>query len=289
MIQQRIFLGLTIGLISYSTLYLGKGIQKFAVEGIKSAKTLKTKHSGIWIVGTVLTTLPAFLQWAALLLAPVNLIAPMEGIGLIILLFYASRKLHEKISIIEAAAVGLVILGIFLTAFFSRGDFATGADRTGSISLPRVLYFLLPLTAVETILVLVALKLRLRTSGYILGFTAGTVMAFQTLSKRISGFPGFAVHGIIGVVIFASLTIFVTQLGFTRAEASQVVPAFTAASIITATAAGVLILSEKIAPAQIAGTALVAAAVVVMTAGGILRKAPAQAAKQVTAAGVEEQ
>ena len=289
MFQQRIFLGLTIGLVSYSSLYLGKGIQKYAVEGIKSAKTLKTKHSGIWIAGTVLTALPVFLQWAALLFAPVNLIAPLEGIGLIILLLYASRKLKENISFTEAAAAGLVTLGIFLTAFFSRNGFTAGPDGTGSVSLPRVLYFLLPLAVFEAVLVFSALKFRLKSAGYIIGFTAGTVMAFQTLSKRISGFSGFAVYGIIGVVIFAPLTLFITQLGFTRADASKVVPAFTASSILTATAAGVLILSEQIAPVQIAGTALVAAGAVIMTAGGVFRKGPAQTAKQVTAAGGEEQ
>lgn len=268
MIRQRIVLGLIIGFVSYSSLYLGKGIQKYAVEGIKTAKSFKTKHSGIWLAGTLLTALPVFLQWAALLFAPVNLIAPLEGIGLIILLIYASRRLHEQLRFPEVAAAGLIAAGIFCTAFFYTPSEAVSSKITPS----RILYFLIPLAAAEAAAIFASLKLKLRSAGYIIGFTAGTAMAFQTLSKRISAHPGLAVYSIIGVAVFAPLTLFITQLGFTRARASRVVPAFTAASIVVATAAGAIVLNESIRPMQIAGIALVALGAVIMTAGGIFQK-----------------
>ena len=103
-------------------------------------------------------------------------------------------------------------------------------------------------------------------TGYIIGFTAGTAMAFQTLAKRISTVPGFPVYGIIGVIVFAPLTLFITQVGFARSKANQVVPAFTAASIVVATVSGYLILGERLLPPQFAGIFLVAAGAVFMTA-----------------------
>jgi len=273
MIKERIFLGLIIGLVSYCTLYFGKGIQKYAVEGIKSAKTIKTKHSGIWIIGTILTALPVFFQWAALLFAPINLIAPLEGIGLIILLLYSSRKLKESISGIELAAIGAVIVGIFFTAFFHTpnpvaADIGGSAAHSSGVAVNRILFVLAPFAAVETALVLIAIKRGFKSVGYIIGFTAGTAMAFQTVAKRISIFEGFTIYGIIGALVFAPLTLFITQVGFTKAKANRVVPSFTAASIIVATASGVLILNEQLQLMQIVGIILVAVGAVMMTAGG---------------------
>ena len=72
-------LGVGLGVISYSSLYLGKGIQKRGVEGLKADRTIKSRHSAVWIVGTVLTATPTFLQWAALIFAPINIIAPLAA------------------------------------------------------------------------------------------------------------------------------------------------------------------------------------------------------------------
>ncbi|MCD6570284.1 MAG: hypothetical protein J7L53_06235, partial [Deltaproteobacteria bacterium] len=68
----RILFGLILGVISYISLYTGKGIQKYAIEGFKADRTIKikSKHSGIWIFGTILTALFMFIQWAALNYAP---------------------------------------------------------------------------------------------------------------------------------------------------------------------------------------------------------------------------
>ena len=51
-----VFIGLIIGILAYVMLYLGKGIQKYAIEGFKIDKSIKSKHSGTWIFGTVLIT-----------------------------------------------------------------------------------------------------------------------------------------------------------------------------------------------------------------------------------------
>lgn len=83
-----LFLGVFIGVFAYIILYIGKGIQKYAIEGLKVDKKVKSKHSGVWIFGTILTSSFVFVQWIPLSLfhTPMNLIAPLEGIGLITLL-----------------------------------------------------------------------------------------------------------------------------------------------------------------------------------------------------------
>ena len=100
-----------IGIIAYVMLYLGKGIQKYAIEGLKIDKSIKSKHSGIWMFGLVLTTTYMFIQWLALLFAPVNIITPLNGIGLIVLLLFSYYKLHEEIYKIQIIGVILIIIG----------------------------------------------------------------------------------------------------------------------------------------------------------------------------------
>ncbi len=260
--QERFVLGVMIGLISYSFLYLGKGIQKYAVDGITATKSLKTKHSGIWIFGTVLTALPVFLQWTALLFAPIKMIAPLEGFGLIVLLVFSRFFLKEKITALEITGTAAVIAGIILIAVFFEEN-----PVSRPVFNPVPIYFLLfPLLALECIILVLCIRAGWPAAGYVIGFSAGTAMALQTLSKRISSIPGFALYGSIGVFVFAPLTLFITQLGFTRARAVEVVPAFTSASIIVATLSGFFILSERLLPPQIIGIILVSAGAVCMTA-----------------------
>ena len=87
----EIAMGLVLGIIAYLSQYLGKGIQKFAIEGYKHRGKYagKGKNTGIWIFGTLLTAIYMFIQWIALIFAPINLIAPIEGLGLIVLVFFS--------------------------------------------------------------------------------------------------------------------------------------------------------------------------------------------------------
>ena len=98
-----LFFGILIGLIAYILLYIGKGIQKYAITGLQTDKTVKSKHSGIWIFGTVLTISFMGLQWVALAVfhANVNIIAPLEGVGLISLLVFSFFVLKERLSKLE--------------------------------------------------------------------------------------------------------------------------------------------------------------------------------------------
>lgn len=62
MADENIIIGLIIGIVAYLSLYIGKGIQKYAIEGIKEENSVKNKNSGIWVIGTILTGLYMFIQ-----------------------------------------------------------------------------------------------------------------------------------------------------------------------------------------------------------------------------------
>jgi uncharacterized membrane protein len=260
-IEQNLPLGLMIGLISYLALYIGKGVQKLAIEGIKS-ESIRSRHTGIWIAGTILTALPVFIQWAALAFAPMNLIAPLEGFGLLGLLCFSLLVLKEKIT--KRSVVGSVhiIVGTALVALFSSGPPPIGA---GDLSTFLLLIIITPLLTAETAAILISKRHGYRFAGPIIGFTAGTCMALQTFFKRVSMIPDVRIIAAVCVFIFTPLTLVVTQFGFVKAKANEVVPLFTSGSIIIASILGVFTLNERMLPAQIAGIGLIIAGILLLT------------------------
>ena len=78
--NRDLFLGVFIGVFAYIILYIGKGIQKYAIEGLKIEKKVKSKHSGIWIIGTILTSSFVFVQWIALYSTPNRFLVAWVGL-----------------------------------------------------------------------------------------------------------------------------------------------------------------------------------------------------------------
>mgnify|MGYP006287930331 CR=1 FL=1 len=264
MIRQNILLGIVTGLISYTSLYFGKGIQKLAVEGIKGAGTLRSRHSGIWIFGTVLTALPVFIQWAALLFAPVHLIAPLEGFGLIVLVLFSRTVLKEELSLPGILGIAGIVVGILLVTLRAE----TAEIFESSVVRYRLLFLLAGgVLAGEGLMVLLSLKKQWGMVGILIGTTAGTCMALQTFTKRLTVVPEIRLAATAAVFISAIMTLAVTQYGFVKAKASRVVPAFTSASIVFATLLGFVVLRERLLAVQTAGIALIIAGVIALTSG----------------------
>lgn len=260
-----IAIGLIIGVIAYIFLYLGKGLQKLGIEGLKEDKTVKSKNSGVWIIGTILTTIYMFVQWVALLFAPINLIAPLEGVGLVVLLIFSYYVLKEKIARIEIIGVILILLGtVFITLF----NINTGTINTDDVNLGTFLLFLIPIIIVESIAIVGSHFNDYKFAGLILGFSAGTFMAFQTVSKRITAVPDPTLTTIFTFMslIMAGLTLGVTQYGLAKAKANIVVPCFTSASITIAIISGIVALNEAIVPMQIVGIVAIVLGIIFLTA-----------------------
>jgi uncharacterized membrane protein len=260
--EQNLLLGIVIGIASYCCLYIGKGIQKLAINRMQAKKSIKKTESGIWIFGTVLTVVPMFVQWIALLFAPVNVIAPLEGVGLVVLVVFSYFALKEDISKQEISGIFCIIAGIFLTSFFA------GPAKAATMAGFKPMYFIWIascLIIIELILILMSKKTGYKFAGVVFGFTAGTMMAFQSISKRISTISEALLPGIILTCIFAILTLLITQIGFTRAKASQVVSSFTSASILVASVASIFILSESMNGLQFLGIAAVVMGVLFIT------------------------
>ncbi|GAB4308477.1 MAG: hypothetical protein Kow0069_06800 [Promethearchaeota archaeon] len=185
--------GVLLGVAAYAALHVGKGVQKYAIEGFRGASGAvsgKGRNSGIWLVGLGMTTSFMFVSWAALLFAPVNLVAPLEGVGLICLLFFSWRVLGEPINPPERLGVVLVVLGTAVVAAAAppaRQLFLADFDAGGFWQAAALT--LVP----EFSLYFVGLARKWRSRGVVMAFVAGTTMAFQTLAKRITSIPAVLV------------------------------------------------------------------------------------------------
>ena len=110
----NIVLGVSLGVIAFACLYLGKGIQKYAIEGYRkegATRGEKGKNTGVWIVGLALTGSFTFIHLFALLYAPISVIAPIEGLGLIILCIFSYFVLEEPIDRMKSYGIILIIIG----------------------------------------------------------------------------------------------------------------------------------------------------------------------------------
>ena len=260
-------IGLSTGFIAYTILYLGKGIQKYAVEGFKDQGkvNVKDKNTGIWIIGTILTSIYMFIQWVALFFAPINLIAPIEAIGLIVLVIFSFYILKEDISKLQIIGIGLIIIGTILITIFNVNS---SEVEFNDFQIELFLIFSLTIIFIEFIAILISKLNNSKRTGLILGITAGTFMAFQTVTKRITAIPNAILSLTFTFItfIFAILTLIMTQYAFTKAKANVVVPCFTSASIILAVLISYITLNEIIVVSQIVGFVIIVFGIIFLTA-----------------------
>ena len=250
--NRDLFLGVFIGVFAYIILYIGKGIQKYAIEGLKIEKKVKSKHSGIWIIGTILTSSFVFVQWIPLSIfhTPMNLIAPLEGIGLTTLLLFSIFVLNEKITKLELVGIFLIILG---TVLINVKVVTPEELQRESLNLTNFGICLGVTLGIALLFFLIVFRRSEALTGVVLGFAAGCFMAFQTLSKRITDIEGLVAIFTFVMFGFAIVTLGLSQWAFVKARANLVVPSFTSASIILTTLLGIFVIGESLFNLQIGG------------------------------------
>ncbi len=263
----KIIIGISIGIIAYTLLYLGKGFQKYAIERFKDQGKVKVKNknTGIWIFGTILTSVYMFIQWAALFFAPINLIAPIEALGLIVLAFFSYFILKEGISKLQIIGIALIIVGTVLITSFNIN---ASEIEFNDFRIDLFLIYSLTIMIIELIAILISKLNEFEILGLILSITAGTFMAFQTVTKRITVIPNATLSLIFTFITFllAILTLLSTQYAFKKAKANIVVPYSTSVSIIIAVLISSISLNEIIVVLQIVGVFIIVLGIIILTA-----------------------
>jgi drug/metabolite transporter (DMT)-like permease len=198
----------------------------------------------------------------------INTIKPNPSRGaitLIVLIIFSYFVLNEDITKVEIFGIILIILGVVLATAFNPNP---SNVQSGDFNFFYFIIIVCILSLLEGILIIISKLSNYKAAGLILGSTAGTLMGFQTVSKRVTAIPDPYLQIIFSIMtmIMAVLTLILTQFAFSKSKANRVVPCFTSASISLSIFIGVITLNELIIPIQLIGIGIVVLGVIFLTA-----------------------
>jgi drug/metabolite transporter (DMT)-like permease len=224
------------------------------------------------MVGLVLNNVePVWLIIANMLGVYPALVTSMFGVGLVVLLLYSVKVLHEPVNRKEASGAGIIIAGTIVLGMesFFRPDYAEDLIDTGKSYL-----FVSIFALVAAMIMIVATRSRnARTIGFAFGIAAGGFGGQDIIFKMLGQLH---MNDVIGWIVFASSFIIgffaflFTQLGFARkAPASVLVPAYDTSYILVPLLYQALLLPRfQIWWSTVLGAAIIVAGIVLMKAQG---------------------
>ncbi|NMC05331.1 MAG: DMT family transporter [Candidatus Lokiarchaeota archaeon] len=257
--------GFCIGICAYAAQSIGKGLHKLGINKMlmEAGMGHKLKRSGPWIVGTFLMVVYMVLQWLALLVVPVNLIAPLDGLSLVILLAFSRRVLRESLTPRGIAGVLLVIFGTVISAIAFDWNGASIMAMPNPVALFTIT---IPVPVGGCIVVAILVKIKSRASGAMAGMVAGILIAMETISKRISAVPdpGTTATFSILAIVYAGSSLVMNQVGYANGAANVVVPCATSTSVMVAIILGLGMLGETINAVQVIGMGFIIPGIILL-------------------------
>ncbi len=130
-----------------------------------------------WLGGTAMGALALPLQTAALLFAPLTVVQPCDGAGLLLLLYLGTRMLGERVGARELTAIAAIVIGIVMLTIVSPHREVT------HVSGAAVLVPLLVVAAVA--LAPFALRTVLGAEGLLVVFGAGAAFALSAFCLKL--------------------------------------------------------------------------------------------------------
>lgn len=277
-------IGFCIGIGAYTVQSIGKGFHKLGINKmiLKAGPGNRLKQSGTWIMGTVLMAVYMVSQWIALLLTPVNVIAPLDGLSLVVLLLFSWKVLKEPITAPGILGAALVIAGTVLSALAFKWNASTVLVVPDQVTLFLV-NMIIPI--VGCLAVAIAVKVKSRLSGVVAGLVAGILIAMETISKRLSSVPDTAISATFSAlaILYAVGSLTINQVGYAKGMANVVVPCATSTSVIFAIILGLVLLGETVNGVQVLGMALIIPGIVLLTTMDAPGKAKAPCCDKVPA------
>jgi uncharacterized membrane protein len=232
--------GVLLGILAALLLNIGKGVQKLKVHVFLQGRRMFSKEHrrdlAIWILGFLMTASAAVPYSIGLMLSKSpSTVSAMTGVGLIGLSIFAVLVIGEKLRTRDWVGIILVVVGTSVLAYMGAGKEAQAKEFLDR-SLVITVAVLVITAAVACFTAFRLRKLHGMTFGLAAGLSiglaifiadAGLVRSGDSLSGQFSTpYPYIA-------ILFAATATAVTQVGFLRGRAVEVVPSVNAAIILT--------------------------------------------------------
>ena len=255
---------ITIALIGTFTLNIGFIFQKSEASDLPSFSNqpfieslrliLKCKK---WIFGTALTTTGWLLFLIAVALAPLSVIAPLNNVGVLILVVFAILYLNESLQVFEWGGFVAILIGVIFIPLFSPAPSESPLPYDSLLLLiftSLLLFGLLLLKIMQTA--------RFPTkNGSILGIASGITAGLGAVYTKVLSFVFNDLSTIIFVLlliaVFQLLSFVTLQSAFKEERATIIVPLFNSFSTLSPIIFGIGVFNEIVPAGQILGILLI--------------------------------
>jgi len=263
---------MALGLAAYLLSNVGMGVQKAGACGFVAGG----RGLGTWLAGTAMSVSGAFLLFPAYGLARASVVAPLEGLGLAALALFASRVLREPLSTRHWVALGMILLGTFLT-----GRLGALPKQASEVFRPEAFAWGAALLLATALLVAVLPALpgiraffRQRapgTLGILLGGAAGTCAGVAMILQKVVGGtfladPARALQEPYLLLFFlvAGLGFITQQVAWLHGTAVEVVGTYSSVAILVPAGTAWALFGEPFTGGLALGLGLVVLGVVIL-------------------------
>ncbi len=273
-----IILAITFGLIGAVTLNLGKAMQKQGIQLFERSKmegNARAKKGIIWGVGSAFSFIQVFFQIAGTGLSGISgsatIYSAMLGAGIVALVVYSFKVLKEPINKAEITGIMLIMGG---TLIFGISTIFTITPSTRVLNVTNLITIMIIIGATYGTMAFYAYKTK-NLWGVVFGIIAGSCGGLDNIFKAMSKdtgaidlgpLSGFGSPFMYMSFAFAGAAFALTNVGYTRAKAVTVVPAYTAFYILIPMLVEALIYGLPPGVWQVAGVATSVAGVILATA-----------------------
>src|SRR5215469_11050839 len=244
-----------------------------AIDARHAIGLLRTvRPDSAWVIGFALMACGLGLQVVALTMAPISVVQPVLGVGVVILVVLSAIVLRERLGRLELGCVLAVVVAIIAIALSASGaGEQVGHDASGwliaAVSLPTCVLALT--VGASALRPLPKAKHRIPAIGVSYGLAAGLLYGVATLAlKALSGAVFHRAGGLTGLVVTvltspypyltiacSAVALLIFQTGLQRCRVSIVGPVSNITGSVFFLIAGTWLFGERL-PTNPVGLAL---------------------------------
>ncbi|HUX99869.1 MAG TPA: DMT family transporter [Candidatus Deferrimicrobium sp.] len=238
----------------------------------------------VWLVGFILTNVHWVILFLALSMAPLSLITPLLGFGLVVLAIFSHFYLHERIQQRELCGIGIIIGGIVLVGITALPDPTTYTieEMFALFGTSPALIYLLDISFAAGILCFYSISKNYKFApALIFGFTAGVGGGIGATFTKVLSLGIDDIFAAVGnilwwiclIIMLAGnvVSLVFLNIGFQKGKAVIVGPIFSVLGMILPVFSGIIILAEWQAQTplsialQIIGLVIIALGIIILS------------------------